>query len=259
MTGATTATAASTTAGHRVAAARRSFQPRRLWGWLTHRTEPTAIVGQAETQIPAHREHDHIGREAEAGECRPGIRSRRGRRVLAQTQQCPSMPTSTSPGSRAASTSRRSSTAPPDRERFPGAPPDALPDGRRSAVGQPAIVVAEDLCSLLPQPPSPWTAPNGTQPRLPAWKAKHAACRGQGRSVGPVPKDRSEAEALTPTLSRPLPTRTRTPSPCATRLRVLRVARRHHIHVGRPRCAPTRFNTSSAWRTMTPSKLADPI
>jgi hypothetical protein len=35
-------------------------------------------VGQAETQISAHREHDHIGREAEPGERRPGVRSRPG-------------------------------------------------------------------------------------------------------------------------------------------------------------------------------------
>jgi hypothetical protein len=35
-------------------------------------------VGQAEAQVPAHREHDHIGREAEPGERRPGVRSRPG-------------------------------------------------------------------------------------------------------------------------------------------------------------------------------------
>jgi hypothetical protein len=57
-------------------------------------------VGQAESQIPADREHDHVGREAEAGEGRSPSRSRaraagshadslaapgRSRR----TQQCP--------------------------------------------------------------------------------------------------------------------------------------------------------------------------
>jgi hypothetical protein len=39
-------------------------------------------VGQAEAQVPAHRQHDDVGREAETRERRPGDRCRAGRRVL---------------------------------------------------------------------------------------------------------------------------------------------------------------------------------